>query len=530
MFGMNHSNKDAVTGENAPMQQRKADGTDENAPVQQRKADGKTRKSLAVLSAMVGVTMGLVINVLVMAANPTVQNYRERVEFYRDHFFAGTTVNGIDISDRTPEEAKDYLQEVLADYRMDILTREGTHLTLTGKEIGMTAEVKMDLNDLLSRQNPWNFRKGAKKPAETRVSFSYDHEKLRKWYENSAYFTLPGRVKNQEAFLTFEDGKYVYHKQIQGTRIYRETMFKELETAVSMHRKSLDLNDTDGYMDPLLPVMSEMEAQRIASNIADINRRLAAEITYDLGDGITETVDKELLKKVYSLDENYEIVMDPKPLEEFLIEKAGLYNTLYQNRTFVTHNGTVRSLGTGTYGWKLDFDASLNDLIAMVQEGEARKDADFIYEQRAVSHVPDHDFGNTYVEVDMDEQHVYIWQNGQCVHDMACVTGTASKPERHTWEGVWYVAVMEKNHIMRGTRDANGVPEYEIPCVYWMNFIPSVGIGLHDLNRSAYGGQIYWYNGSHGCVNLPMSDAALLYEQYCYIGLPVITYGGYEAW
>ena len=39
------------------------------------------------------------------------------------------------------------------------------------------------------------------------------------------------------------------------------------------------------------------------------------------------------------------------------------------------------------------------------------------------------------------------------------------------------------------------------------------GYGLHDATwRSSFGGDIYKYSGSHGCVNLPPSKAGELYD------------------
>jgi lipoprotein-anchoring transpeptidase ErfK/SrfK len=45
--------------------------------------------------------------------------------------------------------------------------------------------------------------------------------------------------------------------------------------------------------------------------------------------------------------------------------------------------------------------------------------------------------------------------------------------------------------------------------------MPFVGnaVGLHDANwRSNFGGSIYAYAGSHGCVNLPPEEAAELFS------------------
>ena len=55
------------------------------------------------------------------------------------------------------------------------------------------------------------------------------------------------------------------------------------------------------------------------------------------------------------------------------------------------------------------------------------------------------------------------------------------------------------------------------------------GYGLHDATwRGAFGGSIYLYGGSHGCVNLPPKAAATLYNNVT-VGTKVILYGGYRS-
>ena len=53
---------------------------------------------------------------------------------------------------------------------------------------------------------------------------------------------------------------------------------------------------------------------------------------------------------------------------------------------------------------------------------------------------------------------------------------------------------------------------YESFVSYWMCFLGH-GYGLHDASwRSNFGGDIYKYSGSHGCVNLPTNKAPELYN------------------
>ena len=59
--------------------------------------------------------------------------------------------------------------------------------------------------------------------------------------------------------------------------------------------------------------------------------------------------------------------------------------------------------------------------------------------------------------------------------------------------------------------------------MYFMLF-NYAGQGFHDATwRSAFGGNIYVRNGSHGCVNLPYSAAEDLYSKID-VGTPVVVH------
>ena len=97
--------------------------------------------------------------------------------------------------------------------------------------------------------------------------------------------------------------------------------------------------------------------------------------------------------------------------------------------------------------------------------------------------------------------------------DSDCVTGQT--PGHKTPGGLYGITYKERNATLVGA-------DYETPVAYWMPF--NGGIGLHDANwRGSFGGEIYTYNGSHGCVNLPPSKSGELYD-YLEAGLPVVCY------
>ena len=115
-------------------------------------------------------------------------------------------------------------------------------------------------------------------------------------------------------------------------------------------------------------------------------------------------------------------------------------------------------------------------------------------------------YGLDYVEVDIANQHVTLFENARKVMESDCVTGLPTAARR-THTGVFKIDYKQRNRILRGSQRL-----YASFVNYWMPF--DGGIGLHDATwRGSFGGSIYKYSGSHGCVNLPLSFAKRLYAR-----------------
>lgn len=108
---------------------------------------------------------------------------------------------------------------------------------------------------------------------------------------------------------------------------------------------------------------------------------------------------------------------------------------------------------------------------------------------------------DTYVVVDVSDQEMKIYNRGQEIFSSYVVTGKDTTP---TTIGAHYVRSKERNVILRG-------PGYETPVEYWMPF--HNGEGLHDAYwRDYFGGEIYHYGGTHGCVNMPKEITPYVYD------------------
>ena len=118
------------------------------------------------------------------------------------------------------------------------------------------------------------------------------------------------------------------------------------------------------------------------------------------------------------------------------------------------------------------------------------------------------------MEVDLENQKVWLYKNGKKLLETDCVFGTYNT-DRQTPGGVYSIYYKQSPAVLNG-------PGYSSPVDFWMPF--NGGIGLHDAQwRSSFGGDIYLTNGSHGCINLPRDAAELIYNTVT-IGYPVVCY------
>ena len=122
--------------------------------------------------------------------------------------------------------------------------------------------------------------------------------------------------------------------------------------------------------------------------------------------------------------------------------------------------------------------------------------------------------GGTYIEISIDQQHMWYFENGELILDTDVVTGNADG-ECDTPTGRFSVDSRATDTTLTG-------PGYSSFVSYWMGFYG--GCGIHDASwRSSFGGSIYQGDGSHGCVNTPYEKVKQLYERTDY-GTPVIIY------
>lgn len=195
-----------------------------------------------------------------------------------------------------------------------------------------------------------------------------------------------------------------------------------------------------------------------------------------------------------------------KTIEKELIE----YDTVGNAMEFTTNSGETIEISGGTWGNIFNSDDETDYIIDKFSKFESETNRVPIYSQEMSSEI-----GDTYIEVSIQDQHVWHYVNGELCCESDCVTGKCDR-SHETPTGVFYILERQNGRTLRPKGSTSGT---------WVNKWMRItwdGVGLHDAYwRGAFGGTIYKNNGSHGCINLPKNYAYSLYDEvgldYCVV-------------
>ena len=242
-----------------------------------------------------------------------------------------------------------------------------------------------------------------------------------------------------------------------------------------------------------------------------MNQYIGVTITYEFGDRY-EICDKDYIQDWLEVDDKFNVTFNLEKVRSYIDSIARIYNTFGKTRDFVNHDGKIIEVSGGDYGWLMDRAAETTRLIELIQAGK-NVQVEPTYSQTARSRNTN-DIGNSYIEIDLTLQHVWVYKDGKLVADTNCVTGNSSRGF-DTPTGIYQITYKERNATLKGENYSSDVN-------YWMPFYYNVG--LHDAPwRNSFGGSIYKRSGSHGCVNLPPKIAEIVFANI-EKGTPVVCY------
>ena len=438
---------------------------------------------------------------------------------FSDHFYPSTKFFGIKASGLTVEEVKRQVEKKVEGYQLQIKGRSsggsnsGAGDRITADEVGMKYRDNGMIDRAMRQQYPavWPaaLLKTILAPNEETLGTEYDSSLADSVIRNLTVFDSSRVIEPRNAELKYTADGAVITKEVMGTRLDYDKTKTAIIHALDDGSTSIDLEKEGLYQNP--EVYADDDALNEKANA--LNLVLGANVTLEMGDQSVQINPEMTAETFLSLDMDGNYYVDDSKVSSYIVKLADKTDTVGRKRTFHTSLGTTVELEGGDYGWTLDADSTAQELEEALKE-KKKGTLEPVYFTTGLCR-DKNDIGNTYVEIDLTNQHMWFYKNGSLIVDTPVVTGNPQKNNETPSGGVWSLKGKYRNATLKGEG-------YATPVDYWLPF--NGGVGIHDLQKRYYfGGSVYNGAGSHGCINTPLAAVKLIYNGIG-DGTPVVVY------
>lgn len=399
-------------------------------------------------------------------------------EYKKTHYQDGTTIHGVDCSGLTVEEAKERIEQE----EVTLQFNDGRSISVSGKEIGRELDTA-ELESFLSEQRS----EGTNEFTLSAISFFVDDTKMLSYLSGLDELKAENMHEAEDAYMYLgEDGFIKISDEVYGNSIN----FKDACTFVW---KELQRGENTILFPLTTDLEPEIKAEDLHDREVEVNTALQTEIKFELRDGSFFTLDHSIMKDwIYQDDEGiYHLAIDEN-LPDFLKSLNRQVRNLCTSMEFTTEEGETISVPVfGDNRDTVDQDAELEQVKAELAEGGTHQ------REPIYSRFNRMDRHSIYVEVWKDKQITRVYENGKRTKMDDCVTGDLATG-KDTPAGVYYIWYKCTNWDFG----------YGHVSDYWMPLVSADERGIHDADcpgwrnpETGFGGTIYKYHGSDGCIN-----------------------------
>ena len=416
--------------------------------------------------------------------------------YFSSHFVPGTTVDGMDASNLSQDELAAKIDRIAETWSSHI-TGNGLDLTLAEGDVGLTADGTLRATAARAEADPkrWPLELLSPKQIETGTGVSLDDTRLQATMQAAIDTVNATAAQPTDAYVTYDEGMgaFVIRDATIGGVIDATSAIDTVKTSALCLRQSLELGEAQLVKPQLTSDSPELIAARDAAN-----RVLSLEIPLTKGGQELTRVSKDQIARWVSVGEDMQLDVDVDAIDDWASESLS---------DKVASSDEVH-----------DYDVDSTSVASSIADNLHRCAADTIEIPLAITgERPAESEGarerGRHIDINLSTQYARFYgSDGTVIWRSYLVSGNTSK--RHgTPTGEYSILNKATNQTLIGAdENHDNKPDYKSHVNYWMPFLGNA-YGLHDASwRSRFGGSIYSYAGSHGCINLPREKAAELFD------------------
>ena len=465
--------------------------------------------------------------------------YGYGVNYYTYHFLPGTVAEGVRVDGLTVQQAQRLLmnEKITDDLTIELTTKDGKTVELDTTPMQIRREY-LGIQEALEAQDKWRFflNRETEKPVSLDYRIGFDRAGAKTALE-ALEICDPEKTQSPADSYVYQDGEtgeWKVREAVDGDTLDTDILAKAVADTVERGESHLDIAGTGAYLTAQVREDDPELCRRASLENAVDSQRFIIALGADTVRAITAAEFRSVLKDGIFDEDHPETVLDEEKYTRLMNSIARSYTTKSASgyKYFKSITGKRIAMKTD-YGWEMDEQATSVMVRQMLEEAGTRIFTDpaaeetyphhiveAVWSQTAISH-GERDFGLNWVEVNLTRQKVYCVINGEIALESDVVSGTEKNSGRRTPAGYFKIRMKTTERDLVGY-NSDGTEAYRSHVHYWMPVYNN--IGLHDATwRYAFGGNHFLYDGSHGCVNMPLKAAAKLYS-LVYKDMPVIFY------
>lgn len=415
-------------------------------------------------------------------------------------------VFGVDVSFLTADVAFEKILQSLHGYTLNLFVGEETTSLLP-------QDLKLSCDEDALREYLVVTADAGERP-EGDLTLSYDRASI----VQQIHKTFDRAPINARLAFIADSGSFVIRPEESGRTIDAEAVLLSVEKAIATLQP---VANASGTFAPVAPTVFQTD-EPLAAALESANRYLDIDLRYTYtpteGATATEIMTPAIIGSLmYVKPDGLTVDVNAVAVKNYVSKMNERHGIPIRVGKFMTTNGYEVDF-EATYGGQTIKETDLaNDITYCIRNGVSGTRAVEYNPKPASDVLP---FGGSYIEVDMDSQHIWVYKDGVQVVSSPIVSGSV-KDSNMTPTGVYSIRKKAVDTYLVG-------PTWRDWVYFWMPFFG--GYGLHDATewRTEYGGDIYIQNGSHGCINMPYEAARDTYDNIS-VGTKVVLYGGAQS-
>jgi len=454
------------------------------------------------------ITTGIIVIIAIIFA---------AISYYQANYFnSHIEINGTNVGGLTPDEALNKLKSSVLTNKVYV----GQQQILDGKDTKMefTEEDLPGVKKLLKSQ--WSIFPSSKVKEYSLLPSNIDQyrsQEMKKQVEEKLVKMNKNLTPPKDAKAILKEGTVIISKSKNGEQYDVASLLKDFDK----HGYTSEIHLSPVYIQPI-----KEDSQIVKNEEKKLQDLLQQTVEYKVQDKVYSLKGSELIKNA-TVSKDMKVKIDKGDLKKKIEEINESQSTLDKNFKFKTHSGSVISVKGQGYGWALDVAKETKQVKSAFEKGTTSVSASntvghgWSGEGYGYDTTTNNGIGDTYAEVSIAEQRIWIYKKGKLVITTNVVTGKHSTGN-DTSKGVWYILYKRTPATLTG-RELGGKPSYEVQVDYWAPFTND-GQGFHDAGfRSNWASNAYLNAGSHGCVNTPPSAMSTVYNNLSTYE-PVVVY------